>query len=218
MRFSSGRVINRIYRHLMVSALTLLASLLATSGAQASLVFSDATSKDSMPVTVLTAVVTFEVAGSELHIDILNQSAYDIARVYFNTGGTLTGLESTNSVWKVGGSGSLQAEEAEPFGLFNWVLNLNGSPLAAGASDSYTLNMTGTTTAETIESERSISDETHQQVAFAAIRFVGPKRYKAFGASGAITATPEPSTLILVAFGTALGLVGYGWRRKRQVD
>ena len=208
---------------LTLIAVTLLGSLLPTSRADASLTlsFSDFSS-DSTPATSLTAAVEFTVLDSQLQIVIVNTSAFKIARLYFNSDPTLTGLEfndagATNRAWRIRGTGTNQNRRT-PFGKFNWYIRFGHGHrrLAAGSTTNLVLDMTkanGVLDATLFVNKFSMIPPGNT-LALGVIKFeAGPRDDSAFGA-----AVPEPSVLTLTAFGATVGLLGYGWRRRRKAD
>jgi len=176
--------------------------------------FSDVSSDETL-ASVLTAIVTFEVSGNQLLIDIDNQSNYQIAQLYFNTDDTLTGLvfsNSPNPEWAISGTGEFQGEQADGFGLFNWLIDFGSGDSRLGASPpttSLTLDMTGTTSEATIGSKWSTIPPGEIQ-ALAAMKFeAGPAGDSAFGA-----VVPIPGSWVLLASGL-LGLVAIKRKKAR---
>jgi hypothetical protein len=196
-----------------------LAALLlcATAEGTAILGFSDYSSDETSP-SDLDANVQFTVTGSQLIIDIDNQSDFQISQLYFNSDIDLTGLDfaagsGANSKWKTQGGGDKQGKSADGFGKYNWLIDFgNDANRLPPGTTQLVLDMTGTTTEATIITKLSQIPPGDIQ-ALAAIKFeAGPNADSAFGAT--ITLVPEPTTFIVL--GVGLLLLGLFYRKRQK--
>ena len=211
----------RLWRAASPMFLLLAICLMPCGTAQAgvTLRFSDFSS-DSTPVSALRAEVDFTVAGSQLRIAIRNSSQYKIAKLFFNSDPTLSGLAfagSVNPAWSISGTGLSQTMNANGFGNYNWLVDFGTghNRLEAGSTTEIVLNMTGTTSEATIATKLSSIPPGHDR-AISVLKFeAGPGDDSAYGAS--ISAVPEPATASLALSGLAASVfVGlYRLRRTR---
>jgi hypothetical protein len=185
-------------------------------------------SSDETPASALKATATFTVSGSQLLIDINNQSAYDIAQLYFNTDTALTDLSfatAVNPQWSIDGTGTSQSLGADGMGSFNYVIDFGSGAdrLDPGSTTQLVLDMTGTTTEATIGSKLSVNPP-GDRTALGVIKFEsGPKGDSAFGGSTSsppppppVHEVPAPATLVFAALSCGIGSLSYAMRSLRQ--
>lgn len=205
-------------RHrLLVRSLTLLAmafacGLAAPAEAACQLTFSTKSS-DSTPASALSATATFNVVGNQLHVDVNNTSAYEIAELYFNTDATLTNLALVggNAAWSVDGGGA-QTQNAGPYGSFNYRVDFgNGQTFLGSGVTNLVFDMTGTTSEFAICNTFGANPSNNDNLAIAVIKFQsGPGDDSAFGATdqpgrdlgSTGDLVPEGDSNILLACGT----------------
>jgi hypothetical protein len=184
-------------------------------------------SSDSTPAAALDANVLFSVVGSQLLIDIQNNSLYSVADLYFNTDTDITGLAfnnagATNAAWGVTG-GTSQAQGADGMGSYNWWVTFGSGSNRLGAGTTslvFDMTTTGPVTEGTIGTKFSINPP-GSQTALGVLKFeAGPNDDSAFGGSTIATTTstvPEPTSMALLGLG-ALPLLRRLRRRQPEAE
>jgi uncharacterized protein (TIGR03382 family) len=156
-------------------------------------------SSDSTPASVLLATLEFTVSGSNLTLQVTNNTAapngYDINQIFFSAGPALTALLLTAPPvgWNL-----QTAQMADGFGVFDFALidGVGNDPAAIppGSAVTFQMTMTGTTTEAELASEMSTNGF------IAAAKFItGPGDDSAFGATN--VPTPGAAALALVGLG-----------------
>jgi hypothetical protein len=198
-------------------------ALLLASSAGATLIQLSEMSSDSTPASALSALVEISVSGTELTIEIENQSQYAIVDFYFNASSDVS-VVSLNSVeiasvdqtasWADEVDLTAAGFGADGFGLYD-VHVFNTDPLSA--TTQIEIGQTGTF-AFTVNAgldmldfvELSTVPPGESQKLFAAKFQAGPGGDSAFG--GAASVVPEPSAPVL--FGVGCLVAGTALRRR----
>jgi hypothetical protein len=197
-----------------IATAALLPAIPGTSArAASSLVFSQY-SGDPTPASVLQATLQFQVVGSTLLVEAVNQTAaaapYDIYWIYFNASSDVRGLSLAgynDPYWTLYDDGYWVTTPV--FGVFDYSLWSYGPSqpqayIQPGESQSFTLAIDCAPGAVCDASDFTSEISSGGWVSpLAAMRFVWVNVDAAFGASTTALAVPEPRTVVLVALGLA---------------